>query len=293
MYPGVFEYEAPQTRGEVLAILAAEPDAKILAGGQSLLPSMKQRLITPRLLVDIAQVADLAQIEDEGDTVTVGAMLTHADSAINEVLRKEVPMLARASSWVADRQVRRRGTICGALATADPTSDECCATLSLGGTMIAHSIEGVREIPADRFFIDGHRSALEPHELLVAVRFPRRKSGEGWGYDKLGVRGGHSGWAVTGVAAWIQMDAGEIRMARLAISGASHVITLAQQASQTLIDTDGSEAAIKEAARVAATEIECVEDLNGSAAYKRQLIQVYVRRALTQAITSAQATMHM
>jgi carbon-monoxide dehydrogenase medium subunit len=287
MYPGIFEYEAPKTRREVLAILAAETDAKILAGGQSLLPSMKQRLITPHMLVDIAQVADLAQLEDEGDTVAVGALLTHADSAIHEVLLKEVPMLARASSWVADRQVRRRGTICGALATADPTSDECCATLSLGGTMLAHSVDGVREIPADRFFIDGHKSALEPHELLVAIRFPKRKSGDGWGYDKLGVRGGHSGWAVTGAAAWIRIEAGEIRSARLAISGASHVTTLAQQAAQTLIGTDGSEAAIKEAALVAATEIECVEDLNGSAAYKRQLVQVYARRAFTEAMANA------
>jgi carbon-monoxide dehydrogenase medium subunit len=283
----MFEYEVPTTLRETLALLAAKSGAKILAGGQSLLPLMKQRFITPPLLIDIAQVNELVQLQDEGDTVIVGAKLTHADAAVHEVLRKEVPLLARASSWVADRQVRRRGTVCGALVSADPTSDVCCATLSLGGTMLAHSVDGVREIPADHFFIDGHQSALEPHELLVAIRFPKRRSGEGWGYDKLGMRGGHSGWAITGAASWISMDAGEIRSARLAISGAGHVTTLTQRAAQMLIGTNGSEAVLKEAARVAAEEVDCVEDLNGSVAYKKQLIQVYVRRALTQAVASA------
>jgi aerobic carbon-monoxide dehydrogenase medium subunit len=287
MYPGLFEYEIPTTIRETLALLAANSEAKILAGGQSLLPLMKQRLINPRLLIDIAQVQDLIQLQEEDGTVTVGARLTHADSAVHEVLRKEVPLLARASSWAADRQVRRRGTVCGALVNADPTSDECCATLSLGGTMLAYSVDGVREISADHFFIDEHQSALEPHELLVAIRFPKRRSGEGWGYDKLGVRGGHSGWAVTGAAAWIRMDAGEISSARLAIAGAGRVTTLAQRAAQTLIGTNGSEAVLKEAARVASEEVDCVDDLNGSAAYKKQLIQVYVRRALMQAIANA------
>jgi aerobic carbon-monoxide dehydrogenase medium subunit len=288
MYPSTFEYEAPTTLRETLALLAAKAEAKVLAGGQSLLPAMKQRLINPRLLIDIAQVSELVQLQEEGESVIVGTRLTHADSAVNEVLRKEVPLLARASAWVADRQVRRRGTVCGALVTADPTSDECCATLSLGATMLVHSVDGVREIAADHFFIDGHRSALEPHELLVAIRLPRRKPGEGWGYDKLGVRGGHSGWAITGAAAWIRMDAGEVRSARLAISGAGRVTALAQRAAQTLIGTDGSEAALKEVARVAAEEVESIDDLNGSAAYKRQLIQVYVRRALAQAVVSAE-----
>jgi len=153
--------------------------------------------------------------------------------------------------------------------------------------MLVQSIAGVREVPVDHFFIDGYRTVLKADELLVAIRFPKRKPGEGWGYDKLGIRGGHSGWAITGAAAWISMDAGEIRSARLAISGASHVTTLAQQAAQKLVGTNGSEAALKEAARLAALEVESVGDLNGSAAYKKQLIQVYVRRALTQAVTSA------
>jgi len=287
MYPGIFEYEVPKTVSETLTLLAAKSEAKILAGGQSLLPSMKQRLITPPLLIDIAQVQDLVQLQDEGDTVIVGAKLTHADSAVHEVLQKTVPLLARASSWVADRQVRRRGTVCGALATADPTSDECCAVLSLGGTMLIHSVDGVREIPAEHFFIDGHKSALASHELLVAIRLPKRRPGEGWGYDKLGVRGGHSGWAITGAAAWIKMEAGEIRSARLAISGASHVTTLAQRAAQVLLGTTGSDGVLREAARVAAEEVETIEDLNGSVAYKKQLIQVYVRRVLMQAVASA------
>lgn len=288
MYPSIFEYEAPTTLRETLALLAAKAEAKVLAGGQSLLPAMKQRLISPRLLIDIARVSELVQVQDEGESVIIGTRLTHADSAIHEVLRKDVPLLARASAWVADRQVRRRGTVCGALVAADPTSDECCATLSLGGTMLVHSVDGVREIGADHFFIDGHRSALEPHELLVAIRLPKRKPGEGWGYDKLGVRGSHSGWAITGAAAWIKMDAGEIRSARLVISGAGRVTTLAPRAAQRLIGTDGSEAVLKEAARVAAEEVESVDDLNGSSAYKRQLIQVYVRRALAQAVVSVE-----
>lgn len=286
MYPGIFDYAAPASVQETLDLLATKAEAKILAGGQSLLPAMKQRILTPRWLIDIARVTDLVQLQDEGDSVLVGAHLTHADAAVHEVLLQDVPLLARASLWVGDRQVRRMGTVCGALAAAELTSDECCATLSLGGTMLARSVNGLREIPADQFFIDGNRSALDPHELLVAARFPKRKPGEGWGFDKLGVRGSHNGWAITGAAAWISMKAGAISAARLAISGAGHAITGARQAAQMLIGTDGSQEALKEAARVAAKEVECVADLNGSVAYKKQLVQVYVRRALTQAVAS-------
>jgi aerobic carbon-monoxide dehydrogenase medium subunit len=250
MYPGIFDYEAPETEQEALALLAVKTEAKILAGGQTLLPAMKQRFMTPKLLIDIARVRELIHLRDEGETVLVGARLTHAHAAIHGALLTEVPLLAKAASWVADRQVRRMGTICGSLVAADPTSDECCATLCLGATMLVHSITGMREIPADQFFVDGHQSALEPHEMLVAIRYPKLKRGEGWGYDKLGVRGGHSGWAVTGAAVWIKMAAGEINAARIAISGAGRVTTLAQKAAYSLIGTNGSLEDLKKAARI-------------------------------------------
>lgn len=287
MYPPPFEYEAPTSLAEALALLSAKPEAKVLAGGQSLLPLMKQRLVKAPMLIDITRVDDLVHIQDEGETVAVGAKLTHADAAASELLHKEVPLLARSSSWVADRQVRRRGTVCGSLATADPTADACCAVLGLGGTMLAQSIDGVRAIPADQFLIKGFQTALKPQEILTAVRIPKRKPGEGWGYDKLGVRGSHSGWAIIGVAAWIKTEAGTIRSARLAISGSCHVTSLARQAAQALIGTDGSDAALNEAARLAAEEIDCIADINGSVSYKKQLVQVYARRALLQAIANA------
>ncbi len=287
MYPGVFDYDRPETLQEAMELLATKAGAKILAGGQSLLPSMKQRFTTPSTLIDITHVHDLIQVQDEGDTVLVGPKLTQAIAMGHEVLRQDVPLLAHACSWVADRQVRRMGTVCGAVANAEQTSDACCATLCLGGTILARSVDGEREIAADDFFLDNCQSALKPHEVLVAIRFPKSRPGEGWGYDKLGVRGGHSGWAITGVAAWVSVDAGKIRSARLAVSGASHLIIQGSRAASMVIGTSGSESTLKEAARVASEEIEVIDDINGSIAYKKQLVQVYARRALTQAVANA------
>jgi carbon-monoxide dehydrogenase medium subunit len=288
MYPSPFDYTAPTTLNDALTALTSTVGAKILAGGQSLLPLLKQRLIAPPpLLVDIAHVADLAGVHETDGDVIVKTLLTHAESAKHPTLGRAVPLLATASSWVADRQVRQRGTVCGALVNADPASDECCAVLALGGAVIARSPQGTRDIPAEVFFIDGHRSALQPNEILVELRVPKRRPGEGWGYEKLGVRGGHSGWAITGVAAWISMCSGHVTAARIAISGAGRMTTLAHTAAHTLIGTDGSDTAIAEAVEQTSKDIDLVADMNGSIAYKAQLIHVYARHALTEAITRA------
>lgn len=285
MYPRPFEYVAPKTLDEALAVLDQTADAKVLSGGMSLLGLMKLRLLSPGTLVDIGRIPGLDQIEDRGDHIAIGAGVTHGTTAMHPLTTEHATALAQAASWTGDVQVRNRGTTCGALAHADTAADQPAGAIACGATMVARSSGGEREIPSAEFFVDALTSALAPNEILVEVRIP--KGGGASAYDKLGRRGGHSDYAVAGAAAWVRRHNGTIADARIGLTGVGTAPSLAAGSTEAIIGTDGSPEAIAAAAARAVEGVTVLEDLYGSEDYKRHLATVYVARALEQALARA------
>ena len=284
MYPREFDYVAPSSLDEALSALAANPDAKVLSGGMSLIPMMKLRLLSPGTVIDIGRIGGLDAISDGGDHVSIGALVRTGQTASDSLIAANAEALAQAASWTGDVQVRNRGTTCGALAHADIAADQPAAALACGATMVARSAGGEREIAAADFFVDTLTSALNSDEILVEVRLPKAGDGEGSAYDKLGRRGGHSDYAVAGAAAWVKRSNGSISDARIALTGVGTKPTLAAGSMEAIIGSDGSDAAVEAAAARATEGVTVLEDLYGSEEYKAHLAKVFVGRALRQAI---------
>jgi carbon-monoxide dehydrogenase medium subunit len=285
MYPRSFEYVAPATIDEALTILADNPGAKVLAGGMSLLPLMKLRLLSPELVVDIGRIPGLDQIEDKGDHISIGALVRHNQIASSEMIQQHAKALSQAASWTGDVQVRNRGTLCGSMAHADVAADQPAAVIALGATMVVRSSGGSRQIAAGDFVVDVLTSALEPDEILVEIKLPKR--GGGSAYDKLGRRGGHSDYAVAGASAWVRRENGSIAEASVALTGVGTKPTLAHGVIEAIQGADASEDAIAAAADRAAEAVTVLEDLYGSVEYKTHLAKVFARRALSQALAAA------
>ncbi len=282
MYPRAFDYVAPSSLDEALSALASNPGAKVMAGGQSLLPLMKMRLFSPETVVDIGKIPGLDGVDDRGDHIAIGALVRHSTTATDATIAAHAQALAEAASYTGDAQVRNRGTTCGSLAHADIAADQPAAALALGATMVAQSSSGTREIAAGDFFVDTLTSALNPDEILVEIRIP--KSGGASAYDKLGRRGGHSDYAVAGAAAWVQRSNGTISDARIAVTGVGTKPSLAFGSMEALIGSHGSDDAIAAAASRATEGITVLEDLYGSEEYKAHLATVFVERAVTAAL---------
>lgn len=282
MFPRSFDYAVPTSVEDAVAALADAEFAKVMSGGMSLIPMMKLRLLSPELIVDIGRVPGLDRLEQRDDSLVIGALVRHRETAASEL----VPTALRdAAAWTGDTQVRNRGTTCGAVAHADVAADQPAAVLALGATMVAVGPNGRRDIPAEAFFVDALTSALEPDEILTEIRIPRR--GGASAYDKLGRRGGHTDYAVAGAAAWVEMDGGAVTGARVAITGVGAKPQLAEGVAEALVGTDGSEQAIVEAAARATEGISVLEDLYGTEEYKAHLAVVMARRALQTAVASA------
>jgi len=284
MYPREFDYTAPSSLDEACGALG--DDAKVMAGGMSLIPLMKMRLFSPGLVVDIGRIPGLDVVEDKGDHIEIGALVRHATTSSHELVLANAAALATAAALTGDVQVRNRGTTCGALAHADVAADQPAGAIACGAMMIARSSSGTREIPASEFFVDSLTSALNPDEILTAIRMPKTGAGEASAYDKLGRRGGHSDYAVAGAAAWVKMSNGSIENARVAVTGVGTRPQHAEGVGEALIGTDGSEGAIKAAAEKAVDDVIVLEDLYGSEEYKTHLAKVYVARAVRQAIAA-------
>ena len=287
MYPRPFEYVVPSGLGDALAALDANPGAKVLAGGMSLLPMMKMRLLSPETVVDIGRIAGLDQITDNGDSISIGALVTHSEVAANDLVGEHGAALATAASWTGDRQVRNRGTCCGSMVHADVAADQPVAALALGATMVAASSQGTREIAAEDFFVDTMMSALEPNEILTEMRIPKVGAGTASAYDKLGRRGGHTDYAVAGVAASVTRSNGSISAATVAVTGVGNRPVLVGEVADALVGSDGSDAAVEAAAAHATCGIEVLEDLYGSVDYKTHLAQVFAARAVKAALALA------
>lgn len=285
MYPRQFDYVAPTSVTEALDAL--DGNSKVMAGGMSLIPLMKMRLLSPAVIVDIGRIPGLDTIEDKGDHISVGALVRHAQTAHSDLIAANAAALGTAASLTGDTQVRNRGTTCGSLAHADIAADQPAAAMVAGATMVAQSSSGIREVPAADFFIDTLTCALTPEELLTEIRIPKSGPGEGSAYDKLGRRGGQSDYAVAGAAAWIKKSNGSIEDARVALTGVGTRPTLAEAVSEALIGTDGSDGAIEAAAAHALEGVTVLEDLYGSEEYKGHLAKVYVARAVKGAVASA------
>jgi len=268
MLPPAFDYVRAASVDEAAALLADHgDDAKLLAGGHSLLPLMKLRLASPAVLVDIGRVSDLSYVRDAGDHVAIGALSRHHDVERSPLLQAEVPLLAHVAGLVGDPQVRHRGTLGGSLAHGDPASDLPAALLALDATLVARGPGGERTIPVSDFFTGFLETALDPAEMLVEVRVPKT-AGAGWSYQKFTRRA--IDWAIVGVAA---LHNGATRVA-LVNMGAT---PLRATAVETAVDA-GTGAA--DAAAVAAEGTEPPTDLNASPDFRRHLARVLVRRAL-------------
>lgn len=286
MIPSAFEYFAANSVDEALKLLAEHGDeAKILAGGHSLLPAMKLRLAAPTVLIDINPIAELRSIS-VGDRVTIGAMTTYASLLNSAELKAAVPVIAEAVDQIGDPQVRNRGTIGGALAHADPAADLPAVILALGGTLTAQGPEGTREIAIDDFFVDMLTTSLEPNELLTAISLPKTGAGEGASYVKMVQPA--SGYAIVGASAWVKLNGdGTIAAARVAITGAGPKPTRLEEVENALVGGASSQEAVTAAAEAVGDELELLGDIHASEDYRRAMVKVYARRAILKAIEAA------
>jgi carbon-monoxide dehydrogenase medium subunit len=263
--PAPFEYARAESAQHALDLLAEHGDeAKLLAGGHSLLPMMKLRLAVPSVLIDIGALDDLASIATDGDDLVIGATTRHADVAGSELVRAQAPLLAWSAAQVGDPQIRHRGTIGGSLAHADPAADLPMALTALGGSVEVMGPGGSRTVTADDFFVGYFETAMEPDELLTAVRVPRRP-GQPWGYQKFTRRS--NDWAIVGVAA----VGGRVALANM---GATPLRALAVE------EALAAGAAAAEAAAMAAEGTEPGEDIHADREYRQHLARVLTERAL-------------
>ena len=286
MITAPFEYESPTTIEEAVRLLSRTPDAKVLAGGHSLLPLMKLGLAQPEALIDIGRIKVLREIKVDSDAIIVGALATHQAIADNPAIRERLTALAEAAGSVGDLQVRARGTIGGSLAHADPAADEPAPTLAFGATLMAIGPARERTIAATDFFKDTFETALKPGEILTAIRIPLPPARSGSAYEHF--QHPASRFAVVGVAAAVTLGAdGTIARAMIAVTGAASSPFRAMSAERALQGTRADSAAIAKAAQQSAENVKALADLTASAEFRSYLITLYTRRALERAIERA------
>jgi aerobic carbon-monoxide dehydrogenase medium subunit len=282
MIPAKFDYVRPSSLdGAVQALAGGGEDAKVIAGGQSLLPLLRLRLAYPELLVDIGGLGELAGVRDAGDALVIGALTTMYSLIRDPLIREHCGLIAAAAATVADPAVRHRATIGGALAHADPAGDLPAVIAALDGTLIATGPVGEREIvPAD-YFVDYLTTALAPAEILTAIRVP--KLGPGWGfrYEKFSPTA--QAWAIVGVAALVHRDNGRVAQARIGLTNMGTVPVRARAAEAAATGVEASRQALSAAAANADQGTEPPNDLRAAADYRRHLARVLTGRALAGA----------
>ena len=286
MYPASFEYHRAASVEEAVGLLTRfKDDAKLLAGGHSLIPMMKLRLAQPKHLIDIGRVGGLSGIKEDGGNFVIGALATHYAVESSAAVRQKCLMLSEAAALIGDPQVRNYGTIGGSVAHSDPAADWPAVMLALGAEVKAVGPKGARTIKVDDFFKDLFTTALGPDEILTEIRIPTGGHG-GAAYMK------HphpaSRFAVCGVAAAVTLDAsGKCTAARVGITGVGSHASRAKGVEAALIGKALDAATIAAAAQKAAEGIEINADLQGSVEYKAHLTRVYARRALEKAVERA------
>jgi len=285
-----FEYSAPTSLKEALALIA-KGDAKVLAGGMSLVPLMKLRLAAPEHIVDLSRIADLKSVHQDGASqfpggaLHLGALTTHFEIESSALVRSKCPLLAEVASNIGDVQVRNMGTIGGSTAHADPAADYPAALMALEAKVHLTTAKGERTLTIDQFIVDALSTALEPNELIREIIVPVETRGTGVSYQKLAQPA--SGFALVGVAARVRKSAGKVTFVRVGITGLAGKAFRATKVEKLLEGTSGSAADIQKAAAQAAEGVDANTDLHASADYRRQMTKVFTARALTQALSRA------
>ncbi|WP_129782455.1 FAD binding domain-containing protein [Peristeroidobacter soli] len=284
MKPAAFEYIAPVTVEEALEALGGSgKDARVLGGGQSLVPMMNFRLAQPELLIDLNRISELAGIAIREDgVVRIGAMTRHRTVELSPEIRECLPLLHEAMPYIAHVQIRNRGTIGGSLAHADPAAEWPALCFALDATIVARSSSGSREIPATEFPLGILTTALEPDEIIAEVLFPHQPAGRRYGFQEISRRRGD--FALTGVACTLDLNAdGVVDASRIAIFGVDDIPLLSAEAVDALTGNTMTDVLAREAGRAAAAAINPRSDLHASSEYRTQLIETLVYRALKQA----------
>ncbi|HEY6279868.1 MAG TPA: xanthine dehydrogenase family protein subunit M [Streptosporangiaceae bacterium] len=282
MIPAKFEYTRPGSMADAVSALAGGgDDAKVIAGGQSLLPLLRLRLAFPDLLVDIGRLGELRGVRDEGDTLWIGALTTHDEVMRDPVIRQHCGLLAEATATVADPAVRHRGTIGGSISHADPAGDLPAVTLALDATFLAHGPGGDRVIGAGEFFVDYLTTALAPGEILTGVRVPKLGPGWGYRYEKFNLTA--QAWAIVGVAAVARRADGHVAETRIGLTNMGLTPVRAQAAEAAASGAEASTAALRSAAARADEGTQPPSDLQGGSEYRRHLARVLTARALAVA----------
>jgi aerobic carbon-monoxide dehydrogenase medium subunit len=283
MYPSRFRYEAPHSLNEAIALLHDGGDyAKVLAGGQSLVPLMKLRFASPELVVDINNIPGLSYHRADPDgTLRIGALCRHADLEQSDLLRGTQPTMAAAAPLIADPIVRNRGTLVGSLCHADPQGDWASVVLSLGGSVVAQGPSGRRAIPLTGFVLGPFENALAPDEIAVEAIIPPATGVRAGGYLKLERRVGD--FATVGVAVSIETSGDTVTRAGIALTGVGGATIAATEAAQALVGQPLSAATIGQAADLTAAAAQPRTDHRGSAEYKRHMVRTFVERILSRA----------
>ena len=281
MIPAAFDYVAPTSVAEALAALAeAGDDAKVLAGGQSLLPILRMRLNAREKVIDLGRIVELRGIWEDGDHLVIGAMTTYADAIGSDLVRDHATVLHEAIQEVADPQIRRRGTLGGALVHADPAGDVGAPALALDTEFVVTGPGGERTVAAADFFADLFETAVGEGELLTSIRIPKHT---GWGghYEKF-VRVSHQ-WSIVAVAATVRVEGGSIAEARIGVTNMGSTPLRASAVEAALVGAAATDEAVRTACAAAAEGTNPPSDLNGSSDYRRALAPVLARRAVLAA----------
>jgi aerobic carbon-monoxide dehydrogenase medium subunit len=287
LYPASFEYFAPTTLDEALGLLQEHGDeAKVLAGGMSLIPLMKLRFAAPRVIVDINGLSELAQLEKEDSGLRMGALVRHKTCEKSELLRGRYGTLGDAAPMISDPIVRNMGSVGGSLAHADPQGDWGSVMLATRAEITVQSSNGSRTIPIDEFFQGPFTTVLEPTEILTEVRVPDSGTRAGGSYLKLERKVGD--FATVGVAVHVAFSNGSVSQAGIALTGVGPMNLRAEAAEQALAGQALDEQAIGEAARLAAEAAQARTDVRGTEEYKRNVVRVFTERGLRKAAEVAQ-----
>jgi carbon-monoxide dehydrogenase medium subunit len=288
MIPSAFEYLRPTSVAEAARLLARHADeAKILAGGHSLLPMMKLRLASPAVVIDIGRLSELQNIREQNNTLILGACATHYAAETSDLLRRRCPLLAETAAAIGDVQVRNRGTIGGSIAHADPAADWPAAMLALGAEIKLVSQSGERLVHATDFFVDLLTTAMESNEILTEIHVQSNAPRTGSAYLKVAQPA--SGFALTGVAAQITLAANNtVQSVAVGITGVGSKPFRAHATERALQGQSATAEAIAQAAAQATQGVEALEDIHASPDYRLHLARVYTKRALQQAVERAQ-----
>jgi CO/xanthine dehydrogenase FAD-binding subunit len=285
--PAPFTYHDPKTVAEAIALLqACGPDAKLLAGGQSLVPMLNMRLARPTALIDLNGIRDLAYVREEEGFIAIGAMTRHALVERSELVRRHQPLLAEAVGLIGHQQIRNRGTIGGSLVHADPAAELPAVLVALDGILVIQGPEGMREVAAADFFLMYFTTAVQPGEILTEVRLPMLAPRTGCAFMELARR--HGDFALVGVATTVTLHPmGHVAAVRVALTGVGMTPVRATEAEDRLLGELPTMALLAEAALLVSNQLDPDSDLHATAEYRKQLAGVLTERALTMALQRA------